>query len=339
MNGSRTPLLSGDRALVTGASGFVGSAIVRRLLGDGITVRVLVRPTSSSRTLAGLDVERVEGDLRQRATLRPALADVRWLFHVAADYRLWARNPAELFQTNVEGTRTLMTEASEAGVERIVYTSSVATLPASTDGVPRDESVNATEAETVGAYKKSKLEAEAVVSAMATDGLPVVIVNPSTPIGPFDVRPTPTGRLILEAARGRVPAYVDTGLNMVHVDDVAEGHVAALVQGRTGERYILGGQNATLKEILATVAAEVGRRPPKFAVPRAAVVPVAIVSEAVARLTGREPLTTLEGLKMSKKHMFFTSRKAEQELGYRARPYREGIRDAVAWFRQAGSLD
>jgi dihydroflavonol-4-reductase len=326
------------KALVTGASGFVGSAVARKLAERGLAVRALVRRGSPREHLAGLDIEFVTGDLRDAASVRAAMAGARYLFHVAADYRLWARDPAEIVENNVAGTRIVMQEAQRAGVERIVYTSSVATLRTGPSGESFDESVNLDESHAIGAYKLSKLLAERVVSEMAALGLPAVIVNPSTPVGPRDVKPTPTGRLIVEAAAGRVPAFVDTGLNMVHVDDVAEGHLAALTRGRIGERYILGGQNASLSDILATVARQAGRKPPRIKIPRGAVYPVAVVAEALARRSGREPFITVDGLRMSKNRMFFTAAKAERELGYKARPYAEGIRDAIDWFRQAGRL-
>jgi dihydroflavonol-4-reductase len=326
------------KALVTGASGFVGSAVARKLAERGLAVRALVRAASPRGHLAGLDIEFVTGDLRDAASVRAAMVGARYLFHVAADYRLWARDPAEIVENNVAGTRIVMQEAQAAGVERIVYTSSVATLRTGPSGETFDESVNLDESHAIGAYKLSKLLAERVVVEMAARGLPAVIVNPSTPVGPRDVKPTPTGRLIVEAAAGRVPAFVDTGLNMVHVDDVAEGHLAALEQGRIGERYILGGQNAGLAEILAVVARQVGRKPPRIKIPRAAIYPVALAAEAVARRTGREPFVTVDGLKMSKNLMFFTAAKAERELGYKARPYAEGIRDAIDWFRRTGML-
>ena len=325
--------------LLTGASGFVGSAVARALKTAGLPVRTLVRPSSPREHLAGLGLEFVPGDLRDPASLRAAFPGVRYLFHVAADYRLWARDPSDLARTNVEGTRALMQEAMRAGVERVVYTSSVATLRASPDGVSADETMPLSEAEAIGVYKRSKAAAERAVEAMVAQGLPAVIVNPSTPIGPRDVKPTPTGRIILEAAAGRMPAFVDTGLNMVHVDDVAAGHLLAFERGRIGERYILGGQNASLAEILSVVAQEVGRKPPKIKIPRGALVPFAYVTEAIASFTGKEPMLTRNGLKMSKNKMFFASAKAERELGYRARPYAEGVRDAIRWFRDAGYLN
>jgi len=324
--------------LLTGASGFVGSAVARRLREAGFPVRALVRATSPVAHLADLGLEFVTGDLREPESVRRAMSGVRHLFHVAADYRLWARDPDELTQTNVAGTRLLMQEAMREGVERVVYTSSVATLAARTDGVSADETMPLTEEKAIGVYKRSKVAAERAVEALIAEGLPAVIGNPSTPIGPRDVNPTPTGRIIVEAASGRMPAFVDTGLNMVHVDDVAEGHVLAFQRGRIGERYVLGGQNATLAEILATVAGAVGRRPPRIRIPRQALMPFAHVTEAVARVTGREPMLTRDGLRMSKNKMFFSSAKAEAELGYRARPYREGIIDAIEWFRRAGYL-
>jgi dihydroflavonol-4-reductase len=329
----------GRMILVTGVSGFVGSAVARSLLQAGHQVRALVRPTSSRVNLADPRIEIAEGDLLDPQSLARAMASVRYLFHVAADYRLWARNPGDIVKTNVEGTRALMTAAQRAGVERIVYTSSVATLAARPNGEPSDETFPLPAEKAVGAYKYSKLVAERVVEAMvAEQGLPAVIVNPSTPIGPADVRPTPTGRIIVEAAAGRMPVYVDTGLNLVHVDDVAAGHLAALQQGRIGERYILGGQNVLLGDMLREIAQQMGRTPPKLRLPRQLIFPIAYGAEAVAYFTGREPFVTTTGLRLAKDRMFFTSAKAERELGYRARPYGEAVAGAIAWFRQRGYL-
>jgi dihydroflavonol-4-reductase len=230
-----------------------------------------------------------------------------------------------------------VTEAAKAtGAERVVYTSSVATLKLREDGVPADESAPLSEDEAIGAYKRSKVAAERLVERMIEEGLPAVIVNPSTPVGPRDRRPTPTGRMIVEAASGRMPAFVDTGLNLVHVDDVAGGHLAALRHGRIGQRYILGGENMTLAELLGRIARLVGRSPPLLRLPRAPLYPLAYLAELAAHVTKREPLLTLDGLRMSKQRMFFTSTKAERELGYRARPAEEGIRDAIDWFRRVG---
>ena len=328
------------QALITGATGLVGSAVARKLLLGGLSVRALVRPGSPRFHLAGLDLEFAGGDIRDAQSVRRAMAGIRYVFHVAADYRLWARDPREIFAANVDGTRIVMQEARSAGVERVVYTSSVATLALRADGSPADETVPLSAEEGIGAYKRSKIAAERLVEAMvASDALPAVIVNPSTPIGPRDVRPTPTGRIIVEAARGRMPGFLDTGLNLVHVDDVADGHLAALKRGVIGERYILGGENVLLADMLAEIARLVGRRPPRLRFPHAAVVPVAYAAQAAAWLTGREPFTTLDGIRMAKHRMFFTAAKAERDLGFRARPYLLGLEDAIRWFRQAGYLD
>ena len=322
-------------ALVTGASGFVGSAVARALLAAGRRVRVLLRPTSDRRNVEGLDVEERIGSLADFASLRAAVEGCGALFHVAADYRLWVRDPADMFAANVDGTARLMAAALEAGVERIVYTSSVATLGLR-QSPPADEETPSTLDDMIGPYKQSKFLAEDAVKRLVRDrGLPAVIVNPSTPIGPRDVKPTPTGRLIVEAASGRMPAFVDTGLNLVHVDDVAAGHLLAESRGRIGERYILGGENLTLAQILREIAALRGRKAPRMRLPVAAIWPVALVAEAVGRIAGREPFVTLDGLRMARKIMFFTSAKAERELGYRSRPAAEGLADAVAWFRAA----
>jgi dihydroflavonol-4-reductase len=327
------------KVLVTGASGFVGSAVAKVLAEAGFAVRALVRPESRRAHLQGIDIEFAEGDLRDAASLRPAMAGVRYLFHVAADYRLWAPDPDEILAVNIAGTRAIMSEAMRAGVERAVYTSSVATLGFRADGTPGDETLPLQEAQAIGAYKQSKVAAERLVEAMvANDGLAAVIVNPSTPIGPRDVRPTPTGRIIVEAATGRIPGFVDTGLNLVHVDDVAAGHLAALQRGRIGERYILGGQDVLFSDMLAEIAAMVGRSPPRWRLPRRLIAPLAYAAEGIARVTGREPLLTKDGLRMSEHRMFFSSAKAERELGYRARPHREGLADAIEWFDRAGYL-
>jgi dihydroflavonol-4-reductase len=325
--------------LVTGASGFVGSAVARQLLQAGEQVRVLVRSTSSRVNVADPKLDIVVGDLRDAVSLARALQGVRVLFHVAADYRLWARNDNDIIRTNVEGTRTLMEAAKRAGVERIVYTSSVATLKARPGGAPSDETFPLDQNSAVGAYKYSKVVAERVVEKMvAEQGLPAVIVNPSTPIGPGDVRPTPTGRIIVEAASGRMPAFVDTGLNLVHVEDVAAGHLAAWKKGRIGERYILGGQDVLLGDMLSEIARCAGRKPPKLRLPRRLIFPIAYGAEAIAYVTGKEPFVTTTGLKLAKDLMFFSSAKAEHELGYQARPYTEAIADAITWFRQNAYL-
>lgn len=324
---------------LTGASGFVGSAVARLLLDQGFAVRALVRRNSNPANLAGLGLDVVEGDIRESSQLLQAMRDVRYVFHVAADYRLWAPDPNEIIQTNVEGTRAVMEAALANGVERIVYTSSVATLRPSQDGTAVDEGSPLDEADAIGAYKKSKVLAERLVEQMvANSKLPAVIVNPSTPIGPRDVRPTPTGRIVIEAACGRMPAYVDTGLNLVHVDDVAAGHLAALARGRIGERYILGGDDMTLGAMLAEISRLAGRRAPTMRLPRRLVYPIAYGAEAAARITGREPFATVDGIRMAKYKMYFSSAKAKRELAYRSRPASEALADAYDWFRDAGYL-
>jgi dihydroflavonol-4-reductase len=328
---------SSDLAFVTGASGFVGSAVARALIRSGYAVRALVRRGSPRVNLEGVDLEIIEGDMQDAEAVATAVKGARYVFHVAADYRLWAPRSDEIMRTNLAGTQVVMTAAQAAGVERVVYTSSVATLKLNERGHLADEKTPLSETEAIGAYKRSKVAAERLVEGMVRyRGLPAVIVNPSTPIGPRDVRPTPTGRLIVEAASGRVPAFVDTGLNLVHVDDVAAGHLAALLRGRIGERYILGGENLTLAELLARIALLSHRRPPRIRLPRAIIYPMAFGAEAVAHVTHREPFVTVDGLRMAKYKMFFTSDKAKRELGYTSRPIGEALHDALQWFRAMG---
>ena len=327
--------------MVTGATGFVGSAVARHLLARGESVRVLARPGNDRRNLEGLDLEVVEGDLRDAGSVKRALSGCRTLYHVAADYRLWVRDPKEIYATNVEGTRRILLAAGEAGISRIVYTSSVATLGIRGDGASADEATPVGLEDMIGHYKRSKFLAEAEVAKLVADQeLPVVIVNPSTPIGPRDVKPTPTGRMVVEAAAGRMPAFVDTGLNVVHVDDVAAGHLLAHEKGRPGERYILGGRDMHLAEILGLVAAICGHKPPKIRIPHGAVLPIAHAAEAWARLSrsAKEPFVTVDGLKMAKKKMFFSHAKAAEELGYRPRPPEAALKDAIEWFRGEGYL-
>ena len=328
-----------DLVLVTGGSGFLGSAVVRALIARGSRVRAIVRSSSPPDNLAGLGCEIVAGDLTDRESLAAALRGVRYLFHVAADYRFWAPDPSVILRVNVDGTCSLMREALSAGVERIVYTSSVAALKIAGATSPVDETSPLSPDEAIGAYKRSKTLAERAVEEMiARDRLPAIIVNPTTPIGPRDIKPTLTGRILLDAARGRIPAFVDTGLNFAHVDDIAEGHLLAFEHGRIGERYILGGENVLLRDLLAAIAGLSGRRAPRISLPRTPLYPLAYGAEAIARLTGKEPLLTLDGLRLARYRMFFTSAKAERELGYRSRPYLEGVADALTWFRKAGYL-
>jgi dihydroflavonol-4-reductase len=330
-----------DLAFLTGASGFVGSALARLLAGRGFALRLAVRDSSRRDNLEGLGAQVVSADMRDEDTLSRVMKGARYVFHVAADYRLWARDPGEIIRNNLEGTRAVMRAAMTCGVERIVYTSSVATLKPHDDGTPADETSRHSFETAIGAYKQSKVAAERLVEKMiAAEGLPAVIVNPSTPIGPRDIKPTPTGRVIVEAACGHIPAFVDTGLNLVHVDDVAEGHLLALEKGRIGESYILGGEDVAFRDMVGEIAKMTGRRPPTVGLPRGPLFPLAYAVETVARLTGseKEPFITVDGLKMAKYHMFFSSRKAAGELGYRARPHGEALRDALAWFRMAGYL-
>jgi dihydroflavonol-4-reductase len=321
--------------LLTGASGFVGSAVLRQLLDAGTEVRVLVRSTSSRSNLEGLPVEIVTGDLRDEASLKKAIRGCNALYHVAADYRLWTPNPQELYEANVNGSRNLMHAALDNQVDRIVYTSSVATLGLHKDGSPADELTPSTIDDMVGHYKRSKFLAEVAVKHMIDhEGLPAVIVNPSTPVGPRDHRPTPTGRMVLDAQCGRMPAFVDTGLNIAHVDDVARGHLLAFEKGCIGERYILGGEDMMLREILASIAELTGQKAPTIRLPLNLIFPVAWFSEAWARMThGPEPRVTADGLRMARKLMFFSSRKAQVELGYQPRPALEALKDAIDWFQ------
>ncbi|MFW2403782.1 MAG: hopanoid-associated sugar epimerase [Gammaproteobacteria bacterium] len=326
--------LSTGTALVTGASGFVGAAVARALLARGTAVRAMIRENSDRSNIDHLDVEVVHGDLLTGVGLAEATAGCSSLFHVAADYRLWVPDPDNMYAANVDGTGKLLRAAMDSGVDRIVYTSSVSAVGIPADGSPGDEQTPVALEDMIGPYKRSKFLAEQLVRRMATEEkCPVVIASPSTPIGPGDVKPTPTGRVIDDAVHGRMPAFVDTGLNIVHVDDVAAGHLLAYERGQIGERYILGGENLTLQELLACVAGLVGRRPPKIRLPHQFALGVAYLSESWARLSGTVPQVTLDGVRMSQHKMFFSSARARAELEYEPRPATEAIRDAVEWFR------
>jgi len=327
-------------ALVTGATGFIGSAVARRLLARGEAVRVLARAGGDRRNLAGLDIEIVEGDLRDPAAREKAVRGIDSLYHVAADYRLWVPNPAEMFATNVEATTELLRAGAHAGASKLIYTSSVATLGIPADGSLATEETPIRLADMVGPYKKSKYLAEEAVKTLVRDEkLPVVIVNPTAPVGPRDVKPTPTGRTVIEAAAGRMPAFVDTGLNLAHVDDIAAGHLLAHDKGVVGERYILGGENLSLQQILQRIAALTGGKAATIKLPHGLILPLAYAAEFAARTfkTG-EPFVTVDGIKLARKRMFFTHAKAERDLGYSARPVDDALTDAIAWFREHGLL-
>nr|VFK09400.1 MAG: dihydroflavonol-4-reductase [Candidatus Kentron sp. LPFa] len=320
--------------LVTGATGFVGSAVARCLLEAGHNVRVMARPQSVLTNIRDLEVEIVTGDLLLPETLASAIEGCDTLFHVAADYRLWVRDSETLYRANAGGTQNLLQAADAAGVSKIIYTSSVATLGIDSNGTPGNEDTPVGIENMIGHYKRSKYFAEQVAHRMIQErNLPVIIVNPSTPIGPRDIKPTPTGRVVLDAACGRMPAYVDTGLNIAHVDDVAKGHLLALQRGEIGERYILGGEDMTLREILAVIAQITDRPVPKIKIPHNVGLLIAYLSEAWAWLSrGAEPRATVDGVCMSRKLMYFSSDKAKQALGYSPRPAREALADAVDWF-------
>lgn len=322
------------KTLVTGANGFIGSAVTNALLGRGDDVICMVRQGSDLSNIESLPVTIVYAELSDRTAIRNAVQGCDAVFHLAADYRLWVPDPDVMYRTNVDGTRNVVMEAADAGVSRIVYTSSVATLGLLPGEGVADENTTATIDEMVSHYKRSKFLAEQEVCKLVEENnLPVVIINPSTPIGPGDIKPTPTGRIIYDAINGRIPAYVNTGLNIVHVMDIATGSLLAQEKGRIGERYILGGENLSLKELLTRIAAEIGQNPPRVNLPHSLVLPVAYILEGVAGIKGHEPRITVDAVKMSRHHMYFNSDKARRELGYDPHPVNEAIHDAVEWFR------
>jgi dihydroflavonol-4-reductase len=325
--------------LVTGATGFLGSHVARQLVAAGDSVRVLVRRTSNLQALDGIAVERLEGDLNDSASLERAMDGVRRVFHVAADYRLWTRNPDEIYQTNVQGTRNLLEAAADAGVERFVYTSTVATIAVPHRGptLPNEET-RATFDQMIGHYKRSKFLAELEATKAAESGLPVIIVNPTAPVGSSDWKPTPTGRIILDFLNGKMPAYVDTGLNLVPVEDVAAGHLLASDKGRIGERYILGARNMTLKQILETLSPIAGRPAPRVRLPHVIALAAGYADEFLSRLSGREPGIPVEGVKMSRHKMFVESDKAEKELGYKPGSVEAALARAVSWYADHGYI-
>ncbi|WP_292993500.1 hopanoid-associated sugar epimerase [Nitrosomonas sp.] len=323
------------KSLVTGATGFLGSAVMRCLLTANHEVRVLVRPDSDRKNLENFSVEITEGDLRDHQSLRRAIKGCDNLFHVAADYRLWVPDPETMHEINVNGTRALIMAATEEGIKRIVYTSSVATLGLKQDGSSANEDTPSNFTAIAGYYKRSKFLAEQMVKQLTDDHqLPIIIVNPSTPIGPGDIRPTPTGRIVLDTLMGRMPAYVNTGLNIAHVDDIAYGHLLAYQHGKPGERYILGGDNMSLLQILQTIDAINGTQQNRINIPIGLMLPMAWLMEKIAFFTHTEPRATLDSIHMAKKLMFFSSEKAHRELGYQYRPSIEALKDAVKWFKE-----
>ncbi|HXN97951.1 MAG TPA: hopanoid-associated sugar epimerase [Candidatus Acidoferrales bacterium] len=324
--------------LVTGATGFVGSHVARQLVSAGQSVRALVRRRSNLEALAGLDLEYFEGDLRDAGSLERAMRGVRRVFHVAADYRLWTPRPEEIYENNVEGTRKLLAAAQDAGVERIVYTSTVATIAVPRHGALPNEGTHATLDEMIGHYKRSKFLAEQVAVEAAAKGVPVVIVNPTAPVGPWDWKPTPTGRIILDFLKGKMPAYVDTGLNVAAVEDIAAGHLLAAEKGRVGERYILGARNMTLKQILDALSAITGRPAPRVRLPHAVALAAGYANQLFSRLAGREPQIPVEGVKMSRHRMFVESDKAARELNYKTTSVEAALERAVRWYEQQGYL-
>jgi len=322
-------------ALVTGATGFVGTHVARALAAQGADLRLLVRPRSNPKNLRDLQADLVSGDLRDPASLETAVSGCDAVFHVAADYRLWVRDPDEMYRVNVEGTRTLLEAARRKHVRRVVYTSSVATMGFTEDGTPADENSPVSLANMIGPYKRSKFMAEQVAIEAARSGIDVVIVNPTTPVGERDIKPTPTGRIIVDFLRKKFPAYVDTGLNLVDVDECALGHGAALERGRTGERYILGGENLTLKQILDKLGTISGLPSPTVRVPYVLALATGVVDEIfTGRIRGREPRATIDAVRMGRKKMFISSAKAERELGWKAVPVDAALRRAVAWFQE-----
>jgi len=324
-------------AFVTGATGFLGSHVARALSEQAADLRLLVRPTSDLRNIAELPAERVEGDLRNPSSFEKALAGCDTLFHVAADYRLWVRDPEEMYRSNVEGTRALLAAAHRQGVRRIVYTSSVATMGFGSNGKMTDENSPVSLDDMIGPYKRSKFMAEQVAFKAAKEGIDVVVVNPTTPVGERDIKPTPSGRIIVDFLKRKFPAYVETGLNLVDATECAQGHIQALEKGKGGERYILGGENLTLKQILDRLAEITGLRSPTVKLPYVVAFATGIVDEMVTgRLRGKEPRATIDAVRMGRKMMFVTSARAERELGWRTVPVDSALRRAVDWFRSNG---
>ncbi|MBV8051996.1 MAG: NAD-dependent epimerase/dehydratase family protein [Acidobacteriaceae bacterium] len=324
-------------AFVTGATGFVGSHVARVLAEQGAQLRLLMRPSSDARNIEELRAERVIGDLRDPKSIEKGISGCEVVFHVAADYRLWVRDPEQMYRANVEGTRAILNAAKQNRVRRVVYTSSVATMGFTSNGHPADENSPVSLDNMIGPYKRSKFMAEQIALEAGRGGMEVVVVNPTTPIGERDIKPTPTGRIIVDFLKRKFPAYVDTGLNLVDVRQCADGHIAALERGRTGERYILGGENLTLKQILDKLSAMTGLPSPKVRVPYVVALATGVVDELVTgRMLGREPRATIDAVRMGRKKMFVNSAKAERELGWKPVPVDNALRRAVDWFRSNG---
>lgn len=326
------------KVFVTGATGFIGASIVRELLKDGCQVRALVRPGADTANLQGLDLELWPGDLLDPASLENGIRGCSRVFHAAADYRLWTRDPAMMYRINVDGTRSVLEAALKAGVERFVYTSSVGTLGNPGDGTPGTEETPVSFADMVGDYKKSKFLAEREAEKFVDKGVPLIIVNPSTPVGPLDIKPTPTGKIIVDFMNGKMPAYLDTGLNLISVEDCARGHLLAADRGKIGRKYILGNRNLTMCDIFAMLEKSTGRPAPKVRLPYLPILLAAYLNEGLAKLTGREPLIPLAGVQMARKFMFFDSGRAIRELGLPQTPVELALEQAVAWFRNNGYL-
>jgi dihydroflavonol-4-reductase len=322
------------KAFVTGATGFVGSHVARVLAEHGAALRLLVRAGSDTRNLEGLNAERAVGDLRDAVSIERAMAGCDTVFHVAADYRLWVRDPEQMYRANVEGTRSILEAAQKNRVRRVVHTSSVATMGFTSNGHLADEDSPVQLESMIGPYKRSKFMAEQLALKAGLSGMDVVVVNPTTPVGEQDIRPTPTGRIVVDFLKKKFPAYVDTGLNLVDVRECAGGHMAAHEKGRSGERYILGGENLTLKQILDKLAEITGLPSPRVRVPYVMALATGVVDELVTgRLLGREPRATIDAVRMGRKKMFVSSAKAERELGWNPSPVHDALRRAAEWFR------
>ena len=324
-------------AFVTGATGFVGSHVARALAAQGADLRLLVRSGSDLRNIQELQAERVMGDLRDAASLKKAVAGCDVVFHVAADYRLWVRDPDEMYRSNVEGTKAILEAARESKVRWVVYTSSVATMGFQSNGHLANEESPVSLANMIGPYKRSKYMAEELAIRAGKSGMDVVVVNPTTPVGERDIKPTPTGRIVVDFLKKKFPAYVDTGLNLVDVAECAQGHIAALEKGRSGERYILGGENLTLKQILDRLADITGLPSPKIKVPYVVALATGVVDQVVTGyIRNREPRATIDAVRMGRKKMFVSSGKAEHDLGWKTVPVDAALRRAVEWFRANG---